>query len=102
MITALHLACASAALALSCVPAHADLVPGQLNSDELLNSIGGSHLPEGCGDFFFVLYDEQGRTLYNGNDDGNAGRMRFTGMSKNLLANCTGDIHGMAWGAETA
>jgi opacity protein-like surface antigen len=50
------------------------------------------------GDFFFVLYGELGQTLYNGNDDGSAGRMRFTGKSQTLLANYTGAIHGMAWG----
>lgn len=156
MITAFRLTCTSAALALSCAAAHADLVSAQLSFDELPNSTVGTHLPAGYGgftwgdqwyqmsppvgdtssnflatstsggtvvrradggafyfdgadfwsrrgldangDFFFVLYGEQGQTLYNGNDDGNAGRMRFSGTSQTLMANYTGAIRGMAWG----
>ena len=50
------------------------------------------------GDFFFVLYGTQGQTLYDGNLDGNTGRMRFTGSPQTMLANYTGAIHGVAWG----
>lgn len=50
------------------------------------------------GDFFFVLYGHDGEVLYNGNDDGNAGRMRFTGTAQLLQANYSGLIYGMAWG----
>ena len=50
------------------------------------------------GDFFFVLYGQQGQVLYNGNLDGNAGRMRFTGTPQTLAANYSGAIYAMAWG----
>lgn len=50
------------------------------------------------GDFFFVLYGQQGQTVYNGNLDGNAGRMRFTASPQLLSANYSGAIYAMAWG----
>jgi hypothetical protein len=53
---------------------------------------------DGTGDFFFVLYGESGEVLYNGDVDGNAGRMRFSNTPTFLQANYTGAVHAMAFG----
>lgn len=53
---------------------------------------------DASGDFFFVLYGQNGEVLYNGDNDGNAGRMRFTGTAQLLQAHYDGLIYGMGWG----
>ncbi|MCA9292795.1 MAG: hypothetical protein KDA20_03170 [Phycisphaerales bacterium] len=51
---------------------------------------------DAAGDFYFILYNN-GVVVYDGRNDGNDGRMRFTDVHQLLVPNYTGPIDGFAF-----